>query len=155
MLGFKDEYQQQVIANARAFARALNVNKVSVQGDASVGFTQTHQVIVRAGHAKGPEVAHRLELNNVVANYQALPTDNSFSDASGIRLGVQEMTRFGMKEDDFERLAVLMSDIIIRDADRTDEVVSLRREFLEMGYCFSGSRAESTIATLQDAFLRG
>ncbi len=155
MLGFKDDYQQQVIANARAFARALHVNKVSVQGDASLGFTQTHQVIVRAGRAKGPEVAHRLELNNVVANYQALPMDNSFSDASGIRLGVQEMTRFGMKEDDFERLAVLMSDIIIRDADRADEVASLRREFLEMGYCFSGSRAESTIGTLQDAFLRG
>ena len=154
MLAFREEYQQQVIANAQAFARALKEAGIHVMGDESLGFTQTHQVILEVGDARGPEMARRLEESNVVTNYQALPTDSSFSDASGIRLGVQEMTRFGMKEEDFGRLAGLMADVILRDQGRVDEVTALRQEFLDMRFCFSREKADPMIETLLETFER-
>ena len=152
MLAFRDEYQRQVLANARALAGALADNGIAVQGDASLGYTQTHQVIIAVGRAAGPEMARRLEDSHLIANYQALPGDASFSDCSGIRLGVQEMTRFGLREADCGRLASLMADVILRDAGRAAEVTAFRQDFLEMGYCFSRERAAETIATLLDAF---
>jgi len=154
MLAFREEYQQQVISNAQAFARALSAAGIDVMGDASLGYTQTHQVIVEVGHARGPEMARRLEENNIVVNYQALPSDSSFSDASGIRLGVQEMTRFGLREDDFGRLAELMADVILRGQPRADEVAALRQQFLDMGFCFPRDKTDPMIESLLEAFDR-
>jgi hypothetical protein len=81
------------------------------------------------------EVARRLEDNNIVVNYQALPDDQTFLDSSGIRIGVQEMTRFGMVEADFDRLAGYMADCIIRGRRVKEEVAAFRKGFLEMRYC--------------------
>ncbi|MCL4532603.1 MAG: aminotransferase class I/II-fold pyridoxal phosphate-dependent enzyme, partial [Actinobacteria bacterium] len=138
MLSFGDAYQRQVIANAKAFARALKAAGLTVEGDPSIGYTETHQVVLRVG--KGPEVADRLERNNVIVNSQTLPTDPSVSAASGIRLGVQEMTRFGMKERDFEELAGLMSETI-GGKNLAAELERFRGRFTEMEYCFSGETA--------------
>jgi aminomethyltransferase len=54
---FKDSYQPQVIANAKAFARALEDEGLEVQGDPEVGYTETHQVVVVVCYAKGCSVA--------------------------------------------------------------------------------------------------
>ncbi len=87
------------------------------------------------------EIARRLETNNVLTNYQALPDDETFLESSGIRLGVQEMTRFGMKEKDFDELAGLMSDIIVRDKPAGPEVARYRKSFLTMGYTLPPAEA--------------
>ena len=140
MLAVRDGYQRQVLANAKAFAAALKDSGVSVEGDASAGYTETHQVILKVGSCKGPEVAKRLEDNNIITNYQALPGDASFSDASGIRLGTQEMTRFGMKEGDFQELAGYMADAILRDKNGVgDRVSAFREAFTTMQYCLPAS----------------
>ena len=68
---FKDEYQRKVLANAKSFARTLKDSGMDVAGDPGVSYTQTHQVIVNVGYAKGPEAARRLEENNIIVNYQA------------------------------------------------------------------------------------
>ena len=93
MLSFRDPYQQQVLKNAKAFALALHNCELGVEGDSERGYTETHQVILNVGKGRGPEIADRLEQANIITNSQGLPYDASFSDASGIRLGVQEMTR--------------------------------------------------------------
>ena len=132
---FKEAFQNQVRANARAFARALHAHGVPVEGDPADGYTETHQVILRVkAFGPGMDIARRLEINNVLTNYQALPDDATFLESSGIRLGVQEMTRFGMKEKDFDTLAGLMADIIIRDKPAQDEVARYRKNFLTMGF---------------------
>jgi len=133
---FKEAYQPQVIANAKAFARALKEQGLTVEGDPELGYTETHQVIVRVGYAQGIEAANDLEANNIVCNYQALPMDESFTASSGLRLGVSEMTRFGMKEADFGTLAGLMAAVIKEGRSVKEEVAKLRRGFLELGYCF-------------------
>ena len=79
MNAFKDSYQRQVIGNAKALAKALEDQGVTVCGDKSMGYTETHQVLVDVGYAKGTEMARLLEDNNIIVNYQALPTDEGFT----------------------------------------------------------------------------
>jgi glycine/serine hydroxymethyltransferase len=135
---FKTEYQKQVCQNARTFARALNDNGIKVEGDESDGFTETHQVVIRVSkYGTGNELAMRLEKNNIITNYQALPDDESFLDASGIRMGVQEMTRFGMKEKDFESLAGYVADVLVKNSNVQEKVAQFRAGFLKMQYCLS------------------
>jgi hypothetical protein len=87
------------------------------------------------------EVARRLEDNNILTNYQALPGDATFLESSGIRLGVQEMTRFGMTEKDFDELSGLMADVIVRGRKAKDEVSRYRRNFLAMKFCLPPEQA--------------
>lgn len=142
MNAFKKDYQIQVQKNARAFARALKDCGIDVEGDEKDGFTETHQVVIRVKkYGNGNELARRLENNNIVANYQALPDDESFLEASGIRMGVQEMTRFGMKENDFRIIAEFIGDVIVRNKTIKEEVKKFRSQFLKMHYCLSPEQA--------------
>ena len=139
---FKDDYQNKVRTNAKAFARALHTRGVPVEGDEADGFTETHQVLIRvSAYGNGMAIARRLEDNNLVTNYQALPDDETFLEPSGIRMGVQEMTRFGMKEEDFEGLAEFIADVVVKDLNVKDEVKDYRQKFLEMKYCLSSDQA--------------
>jgi glycine/serine hydroxymethyltransferase len=135
---FKDSYQKQVVANARAFAAALAKNGIAVEGGEDDGFTSTHQVVIRvSGYGDGKEIANRLEQNNIITNYQALPDDETFYHPSGIRMGVSEMTRFGMKEGDFDELSRMLADVVIRGRSRSEDVAEYRRGFQKMEYCLS------------------
>ncbi|MCD4774747.1 MAG: hypothetical protein K8S15_01685 [Candidatus Aegiribacteria sp.] len=132
---FKDEYQKQVLSNARAFAKHLADNGLAVEGDPADGYTCTHQVVVRvAEHGEGSEIADNLQANNIIVNYQALPDDETFLYSSGIRTGVSEMTRYGMNEDDFGTLAELMARVILKNEDVADEVSDFRKRFTVMRY---------------------
>ena len=155
MLEVRDGYQRQVIANAKAFARALDDCGLGVEGDPAVDYTQTHQVILSVGRGKGPEISRRLEESNVITNYQALPRDISFSDASGIRLGAQEMTRFGMREEDFGELAHYMADIILRDRQCAGQITAFRERFTTMLYCLPPAVAEPLTTRLMDVLAKG
>jgi len=133
---FKEPFQKQVRANAKAFARALKDKGIPVEGDEKDGFTETHQVLIRVKpFGNGMAIARRLEENNILTNYQALPDDETFLVSSGIRMGVQEMTRFGMMEKDFDALAGYVADAVIRNRPVKDEVRKSREGFLEMRYC--------------------
>jgi glycine/serine hydroxymethyltransferase len=135
MNAFKAPFQNQVRANARALAKALHAHGIPVEGDPADGYTETHQVIIRVKpFGRGMDIARRLEENNVLTNYQALPDDATFLESSGVRLGVQEMTRFGMTEKDFDTLAGLMSDIIVRGKAAGPDVARYRKSFLTMGF---------------------
>ena len=135
---FRDEYQAKVVANAKAFARALKECGLEVAGDPAIDFTETHQVVVKVGYARGPEIASRLEDNNIICNYQSNPDEEGFTASGALRLGVSEMTRFGMEAVDFRILAGLMHDVVISGSDVTDQVKALRERFSELQYCFRG-----------------
>jgi len=145
---FKDAYQQAVIANAKAFARALRDAGLDVQGDSSVDFTETHQVIVDVGYGRGAEVAERLEANNIICNYQATPDEEGFTAAGALRLGVQEMTRFGMGPEDFRTLAQYIHDVVVGGRPVRKEVTAFRKRFMTMRYCFSEDMFADLMAKL-------
>jgi len=134
---FKEAYQEAVIENAKAFALALKEEGLDVAGDPDISFTETHQVLVHVGYGKGAKVAKMMEANNIIVNYQATPLEEGFTASGALRLGVSEMTRFGMGPGDFQELATLMADIILHNATIGEEIAKFRGRFLEMKYCFS------------------
>jgi aminomethyltransferase len=140
---FKDAYQAKVISNAKGFARALKNCGLQVPGNPAVDFTETHQVIVELEYAKGPAIARRLEDNHIICNYQAGPEDESFSASGALRMGVAEMTRFGMEINDFEKLAQFIFDVVVHNKVVKEEIIRFRSRFLEMKYCFGGDEFEN------------
>ena len=145
---FRDAYQKAVIDNARSFARSLKAHGLDVAGDPAIGYTETHQVIVSVGYGEGPDIAERLERNNIVVNYQATPDEEGFTASGALRMGVSEMTRFGFEAADFHRLAGLMADCILRGTDVKAEVQKLRSEHLEMRYCFDDAAIDAALERL-------
>jgi aminomethyltransferase len=148
MNAYKLDYQKAVVANAKAFARFLKERGLAVEGDPKIGYTETHQVIARVGYGKGPMMAERLEENNIIVNYQGAPDDEAFTTASCLRMGVQEMTRFGMKEDDFAQLAEYMSRVILHDRVVAKEISQFRKKFTEMKYCLPEAESRSLVERL-------
>jgi aminomethyltransferase len=148
MSHFKDEYQPKVIANAKTFARALKECGLDVAGDPTIDFTETHQVVVEVGYGRGPEIAGRLEANNIICNYQASPKEESFTASGALRMGVSEMTRFGMEGDDFKTLAELIRDAVIKDVKVIEGVTALRERFMELQYCFRGEEYSDLLQKL-------
>ncbi len=135
---FKNEYQAKVVANAKAFARDLKDCGLDVAGDPDIDYTETHQVVIRVGYGRGPDIAHRLEANNIICNFQAAPDEEGFTASGAIRMGVSEMTRFGMEEKDFRVLAHLMKEAILDGANVASEIKAFRKAFRELRYCFRG-----------------
>jgi aminomethyltransferase len=151
MNAFKLDYQKAVIMNAKAFARALKDQGLMVEGDSGTGYTETHQVIVRVGYGRGPMMAERLEESNIIVNYQSAPDDEAFTTASCLRMGVQEMTRFGMKEDDFGQLAEFLSQVILHDRPVAKEISQFRKKFIQMKYCLPETEVRSMEERLLEA----
>ncbi len=145
---FKDEYQRNVIENAKHFAKCLKAEGLDVAGDPAISYTETHQVIVNVGYALGYDVAERLEANGIIVNYQATPEEESFTASGALRMGVEEMTRFGFTKDDFAKLAAIMADCILRLKDVTEEVEKLRAEHTVMQYCFNDETFNETLGNL-------
>ena len=145
---FKDKYQKSVLINAKVFAQALKACGLGIAGDPAVCFTETHQVILKVGYAQGPAIARRLEENNIIVNYQAAPDEEGFTAAGALRMGVQEMTRFGMAATDFQILAQLIHDVISADKNVREEVIAFRKQFLDLKYCFQGPEFEQQMQRL-------
>ncbi|MBR2842113.1 MAG: glycine cleavage system protein T, partial [Lachnospiraceae bacterium] len=145
---FKDEYQKAIIHNAKHFAKALKAQGLDVKGDPSIDYTETHQVIVGVGYGAGPEIAERLEKNNIIVNYQAIPDEEGFTASGALRMGMSEMTRFGFGDAEFDRLAELMAACILENKDISKEVCALRGEHLDMKYCFSGAEFDQALSKL-------
>jgi glycine hydroxymethyltransferase len=129
------KYAVQTIANAKAFGQALTDEGVKVEAS-DFGFTASHQLalnVTNFGVAK--DIARSLaEKNNIITNYNMLPGDNDARNPSGLRIGVQEMTRYGMKETEMGELASLMK-AGLEGKNVKDEVTQLRSRFTEVHYC--------------------
>jgi glycine/serine hydroxymethyltransferase len=66
-------------------------------------------------------------------------------------MGVQEMTRFGMKEGDFPVLAGYMKEVVVHGRSVAKEVSQFRKKFTEMKYCLPEREAASLVKRLMEA----
>ena len=136
---FGKKYAKQTIKNAKVLARCLNENGFEVLGKEN-GFTKSHQVIVNVKEFGGGKiVAKKLEESNIICNKMALPFDSALDatkNPSGIRLGTQEVTRWGMKESEMEKIAEFFRRVLIRKENVKREVMRMKKEFMEIHYCF-------------------
>ena len=97
------------MANAKHLARKLFDLGFKVQGE-QFGFTETHQVAIDMTDFGGGDTAARdLKDNRIIVNMNLLPFEPlaHATSPAGIRIGVQEMTRVGMKEAEMDRIAEL------------------------------------------------
>ena len=138
MMEFGQGYARQTIANARFLGGKLHELGFKVQGEA-FGFTESHQLAVDvSAFGGGDEVARHLKDNSIILNMNLLPHEalQNVSNPSGIRLGVQEMTRFGMKEAEMEQIALFFKKCLLGGKYVGEEVQAFRQEFQKVYYSF-------------------
>jgi len=144
MLQFGEAYASQIIMNAKVLAQSLYEEGFDVLCEHK-GFTESHQIAINAlKQGGGAEVAKKLERVNIIINKNLLPPDKDPEEPTGIRIGVQELTRLGMKESEMREIASLMGKVIIANADETkvkEDVIELRKGFQHVQYCFDGKDA--------------
>jgi glycine hydroxymethyltransferase len=138
MLEFGRAYAKQTIANAKALARALHSRGLAVQA-AEFGFTETHQIAVDVREfGGGDETARVLKDNGIILNMNLLPHEplDKVNNPDGVRLGSQEMTRVGMKEQEMEHVAELITRCLKEGKYVGDEVKEFRARFQKAEYSF-------------------
>ena len=133
MKQFGRDYASQIVRNAQALGRSLDELGTPVEAR-DFGYTKSHMIAVNVSQwGGGGEVARRLEANDIIVNYNMVPGDTDPRNPSGLRVGVQEMTRFGMDERAISELAQLIHDAI-RGKNVIEQVHALRRRYVEMKY---------------------
>lgn len=126
-------YAAQIVANAQSLGKALSDNGGHVEAE-EFGFTQSHQIALNvSNYGTAKEIAKQLAMNNIILNYNMLPGDNDPKNPSGLRIGVQELTRFGMKETEMGEVAELMN-ASLKGKNVKEEVINLRSRFAEIQY---------------------
>jgi len=144
MLQFGKAYAAQTITNAKVLAQCLYEDGLDVLCEHK-GFTESHQIAIDVlKYGGGAAVAQKLERANIIINKNLLPSDRDPDKPTGIRFGVQELTRIGMKDSEMREIASLITRVVRAKADVNkikDEVKELRKGFQEVKYCFDGKDA--------------
>ncbi len=107
---FKD-YQRRVVANAKALAKALQDNGISLVS----GGTDNHLMLVKLNdqNTTGKEIEKLLDECNITVNKNAIPNDpQSPFVTSGIRVGTPAATSRGFTEEDMTVVGNLIAKVI-------------------------------------------
>ncbi len=144
MREFGAAYAQAIVRNARALAGELHRRGLPVDA-ADLGYTASHQVAVDvSAHGGGRDAARRLAASGIICNMNVLPGREGQTPMKpcGIRLGVQEMTRFGMGEPEMGRIAELIHACLVLGKDVEGEGRRLRSEHAEIRFGYRSDHAE-------------
>lgn len=139
---YGEAYARDTVANAQAFAAALASEGFDVLAE-SRGYTASHQVLTRHGEldsGAGAKAAKRLEDAGIITNMNMLPGDTKALSPSGLRLGVQELTRVGFTRDDMEEVARMYARVLLHGEDPStvkNDVKALKANRQTIRYCFN------------------
>jgi glycine hydroxymethyltransferase len=126
MKSYGKEYAGQVVRNAQTLAKALAEDDFPVACP-QLGYTRSHQVLLNyGGYKEGGVIARKLERANIIVD-------------SGVRLGVCEATRRGMKGEEMQRIALFIERVVVDDEDPNSvkgDVIKFVEEFQGIEYCF-------------------
>jgi glycine hydroxymethyltransferase len=145
-LEFGKDYAIQVIKNAKAIAEALANFGFDVLGEKR-GYTASHQLAVDVSKfGDGGTIERDLENANIILNRQLLPGDikagRHYMHPSGIRIGVPEITRLGMKESEMKEVANFIKRVVIDKQDPlsiANDVTDFRKQFQKINYAFDNA----------------
>lgn len=133
MKAFGADYASQIVRNTKALSKALDSFGLNVCGKAR-GFSDTHIILVdTAGQGLQRSAAVLLEQAGVLCS------DDFSGESSDIRVGTQEVTRRGMKEDDMTVIAGFFKQLLIDKADPAVirwDVDHFSRGFVGLEYCY-------------------
>ncbi|MFB0544041.1 MAG: serine hydroxymethyltransferase, partial [Candidatus Bathyarchaeia archaeon] len=142
---FGRAYAEQVIKNAQALGQALYERGFRVLGE-SHGFTKSHVLLIEVLNTplkNGRRVEVELEKAGIIINRNLLPYDirqgRHYMEPGGIRIGVSELTRLGMKESEMVEVAEFMKRVVI-DGENSErvagDVADFRKGYRHCQYCF-------------------
>ncbi|MCW3998095.1 MAG: serine hydroxymethyltransferase [Candidatus Bathyarchaeota archaeon] len=138
---FGKDLARQTVKNAQTAGQYLYENGVKVLCE-SKGFTQSHQIAVDVcNFGGGKKVAQKLEEVNIVLNKNLLPYNdqNDRDNPSGLRIGFQDVTRRGLKEDAIKHLCDLMLSAMKekkKPSKIKESILELKKEFNQVKYGF-------------------
>lgn len=139
---YGESYARDIVQNARALGQSLAAEGFDVLAE-SRNYTASHQVLTRHGDidsGAGAVAAQLLEDAGIVTNMNMLPGDTKALNPSGLRLGVQELTRVGMGKNEMSEVARLFAKVLIEKKDPArikKEVEQLKSDFQIIRYCFN------------------
>jgi glycine hydroxymethyltransferase len=111
------------------------------------GFTESHVILIDiVKHGDGGAIEETLEKANIIINRNLLPWDikegRHFMHPGGIRMGVSEVTRLGMKESEMGEIAEFVKRVVI-DSQPLDkvraDVAAFRKAYQKVHYCFENT----------------
>src|SRR5881409_3941331 len=145
-LEFGKAYAKQVIRNAKALAEALAGYGFGVLGEKR-GYTASHQIAVDVSKfGDGGTIEKDLEKADIILNRQLLPGDikagRHYIHPSGVRIGVPETTRLGMKESEMKEVAGLIKRVVVDKQDPyivAKDVADFRKQFQRLHYTFDNT----------------
>ncbi len=119
-------YQAQIVKNAKALAQALSDRKIRIVS----GGTDTHLMLVDLTETglSGKKVERLLGEVGITVNKNTIPRETrSPFITSGIRLGTPAVTTRGMKEEQMEEIADIISSIIHKPDDENTKKIAMKR----------------------------
>jgi glycine hydroxymethyltransferase len=139
---YGESYARDIVQNAQALGQSLAAEGFDVLAE-SRNYTASHQVLTRHGDidsGAGAVAAQLLEDSGIITNMNMLPGDTKALKPSGLRLGVQELTRVGMGKNEMSEVARLFAKVLIEKKDPASikkEVEQLKSDFQIIRYCFN------------------
>jgi glycine hydroxymethyltransferase len=134
------EYAARCVETAQTLAAALVGDGFAVAGDAPA-YTVTHHVALDARPwGGGTHAARLLEPANILATGIGLPLGAVSGDQAGLRLGTQEVVRWGMGPTEMPHVSELLARVLLRGeqaATLRDEVIAFRATYQELRYALS------------------
>ncbi|MCA9915460.1 MAG: serine hydroxymethyltransferase, partial [Anaerolineae bacterium] len=133
-------YAQAMIETAQALAQELAARGLPVFKTASQAhpYTQSHQFAVEAvAYGGGQKLAKHLREANILTCGIGLPIQTVAGDVNGLRLGTNEIARWGMHVQHMPTIADFLARVIVQNEDPTSvaaDVTEFRQEFQEMHF---------------------
>ena len=128
------EYQQQIIMNAKALAEGMERNGFRLVS----GGTDNHLLLVdvQVKGFTGKECQEALDRAGLTVNKNTIPFETlSPFKASGIRLGTPAVTTRGMREPEMEAIADMIAEVLA-DIKNVDVAKKVRQRVRELTTCF-------------------
>jgi Glycine/serine hydroxymethyltransferase len=153
LLEFKDKggfnYANQVIKNSKLLAKSLHSCGFDVKGE-KYGFTAGHQIWMSTSNCgvDSYEASERLYKCGIKVN--ALP-DIPGTNEITLRIGVNEITRLGAKEEDIEQLSNIIDIAILNKEtkEETKKLVKGLREKISDTYGYNLNDSQFSCVALQ------
>ncbi len=138
LLAHGEAYAKACVANARALAAALEAEGVPVHRVAGRPCTESHHLALPAAPFGGGQTASKLLARaNLMLCGIGLPIPPVPGDLNGIRLGTQEVTRFGMDEAAMADVARFIARVLVKHEAPEKvkpEVIAFRKQFQKMRF---------------------
>jgi len=129
MLKWGSKYAHAIISNSQTFAKEIETCGVQVVGS-RCGYTKSHTVLLNVGkYGSGRELSDLLEKAGIIVTPAKLPVELG---GEGLRIGLQEVTRWGANKEDMSYIAGLMSEVLQKKRDVKKVRESVRKYSLAL-----------------------